>query len=60
MDSSATTKEHIKQVLFENFEEGVLFSVQQVYDLVLVHNRIDELYDGKCEEEVVRAACQRL
>ena len=60
MDSSATTKEHIKQVLIENFEEGVLFSVQQVYDLVLNQYRIDELYSGKSEEEVVRAGCQRL
>jgi len=55
-----STKEHVLFTLRENFETGVIFTLQQVYDLVLNQNRIDELYDGKNEEEVVRAAIQRL
>jgi len=55
-----STKEHVLFTLRENFVPGVIFTLQQVYDLVLNQNRIDELYDGKNEEEVVRAAIQRL
>ena len=55
-----STKEHVLFTLRENFVPGVIFTLQQVYDLVLNQNRIDELYDGKNEEEIVRAAIQRL
>ena len=57
---SVTAKEHVRTVLLDNFEEGILFTTSHVYDLVLRDYRIDELYDGKCEEETVRAALQRL
>lgn len=55
-----STKDHILLTLRDNFVPGVVFTLQQVYDLVLVQNRISELYDGKNEEEIVRAAIQRL
>jgi hypothetical protein len=55
-----STKDHVLLTLRENFVPGVIFTLQQVYDLVLNQNRVSELYDNKNEEEVVRAAIQRL
>ena len=55
-----TTKEHVYVNLTEKFAAGVIFTLQEVYDLCLKHNRIDELYAGKNEEEIIRAALQRL
>lgn len=57
---SRQTKEHIHYHLCKTFSPGVIFTLQQVNDLVLKQNRIPELYDNKNEEEVVRAALQRL
>ncbi len=57
---SHQTKEHIHYHLCKTFSPGVIFTLQQVNDLVLKQNRIPELYDNKNEEEVVRAALQRL
>jgi len=55
-----STKDHVLLTLRENFVPGVIFTLQQVYDLVLIQNRVSELYDNKNEEEIVRAAIQRL
>lgn len=55
-----STKDHVLLTLRENFNPGVIFTLQQVYDLVLKQNRIPELYDNKNEEEMVRAAIQRI
>lgn len=57
---SHQTKEHIHHHLRKTFSTGVVFTLQDVCDLVLNQNRIPELYDGKNEESVVRAALQRL
>lgn len=57
---SHQTKEHIHHHLRKTFSTGVVFTLQDVCDLVLNKNRIPELYDGKNEESVVRAALQRL
>jgi hypothetical protein len=58
--TSISTKEHLLMTLKENFSSGVIFTLKQVYDLVLNQNRIPELYEGTNEEAVVRAAIQRL
>lgn len=55
-----STKDHVLLTLRENFNPGVIFTLQQVYDLVLKQNRVPELYDNKNEEEIVRAAIQRI
>ena len=61
MSNATKTKEHVRQVLLDNFEAGILFTAAHVYDLVLRDNRIGELYDDTTDEEaVVRAALQRL
>lgn len=60
MATTITTKEHVYFNLSQKFSAGVIFTLQEVYDLCLKQNRIDELYDGKNEEEIIRAALQRL
>lgn len=55
-----TTKDHLLFTLKDNFAPGVIFNLQQVYDIVLKQHRIPELYDDTNEEAVVRAAIQRL
>ena len=57
---SHETKDHIYHHLRKTFSPGVVFTLQDVCDLVLNQNRIPELYDGKNEGSVVRAALQRL
>lgn len=56
-----STKEHLLLTLRENFVPGVVFTLQEIYDLVLVQNRIDEIYNEVVDERsTVRAAIQRL
>ena len=56
-----STKEHVLLTLRENFVPGVVFTLQEIYDLVLVQNRIDEIYNEVVDERsTVRAAIQRL
>lgn len=61
MGTTITTKEHVYFNLSQNFAAGVTFTLQEVYDLCLKHNRVDELYDDITDEEAtIRAALQRL
>ena len=61
MSTTITTKEHVYFNLSQNFAAGVVFTLQEVYDLCLIHNRIPELYNDITDEEAtIRAALQRL